>query len=138
MPARDIYHKAVRVALQKDGWTITHDPFKLRYGIRKLYADLGAEKLFAASKDKRQIVVEVKSFTGASQVEDLQEAFGAYAMYRQILAEKNPDWMLYLAVPSDAYRGIFSEALGRMMLEKEKISLVVFRQADEVIERWIP
>ncbi len=26
MPARDIYHDTVRNALEKDGWTITHDP----------------------------------------------------------------------------------------------------------------
>ena len=27
MPARDLYHDAVKNALVKDGWTITHDPF---------------------------------------------------------------------------------------------------------------
>ncbi len=26
MPARDIHHDAVRNALVKDGWAITHDP----------------------------------------------------------------------------------------------------------------
>jgi len=63
MPNRDIYHDTVRIALQKDGWTITHDPFKLKYGKHKLYADLGAEKLFTAEKESRKIVVEVKSGT---------------------------------------------------------------------------
>jgi hypothetical protein len=43
MPARDFYHDTVKNVLIKDGWTITHDPFPLRYGIRRLYADLGAE-----------------------------------------------------------------------------------------------
>jgi XisH protein len=28
MPARDYYHEVVRLALQKDGWTITHDPYR--------------------------------------------------------------------------------------------------------------
>ena len=28
--ARDIYHKAVRHALEQDGWTITHDPYPLQ------------------------------------------------------------------------------------------------------------
>ncbi len=27
MPARDVFHNTVRVALEKDGWTITHDPW---------------------------------------------------------------------------------------------------------------
>jgi len=26
MPARDVFHNTVRVALEKDGWAITHDP----------------------------------------------------------------------------------------------------------------
>lgn len=30
MPARDIYHNTVKNALIKDGWTITHDPLRLR------------------------------------------------------------------------------------------------------------
>jgi hypothetical protein len=84
MPARDFYHDTVKNVLIKDGWTITHDSFPLRYGIRRLYADLGAEKLFAAAKASRKIVVEVKSFSGPSEVIDLQEALGAYGMYRHI------------------------------------------------------
>ncbi len=80
MSARDIYHNTVRTALQKDGWIITHDPFSLEYGIRRIYADLGAEKLFAAEKESRKIVVEVKSFRRPSEVEDLQEAVGSYVL----------------------------------------------------------
>ena len=39
MPARDIYHQAVRNALIKDGWTITHDPLRLSLGSKYLYID---------------------------------------------------------------------------------------------------
>ncbi|MCP4345831.1 MAG: hypothetical protein GY795_09930, partial [Desulfobacterales bacterium] len=28
MPARDLYHNNFRNALVKDGWTVTHDPFR--------------------------------------------------------------------------------------------------------------
>ncbi len=28
--AKDLFHEAVKVALQKDGWEITHDPYKLK------------------------------------------------------------------------------------------------------------
>ena len=27
MPARDMYHNAVKAALINDGWTVTHDPY---------------------------------------------------------------------------------------------------------------
>lgn len=35
--AKDIFHDTVKLALQKDGWTITHDPYRLRYGIADIY-----------------------------------------------------------------------------------------------------
>ena len=30
MPQKDSYHDSVRKALEKDGWTVTHDPFTIR------------------------------------------------------------------------------------------------------------
>jgi hypothetical protein len=30
MPARDLYHTSIKKALIKDGWTITHDPLRLK------------------------------------------------------------------------------------------------------------
>ena len=69
--AKDIYHKIVREALIKDGWTITHDPYLIPRHKRKPYeADLGAEKFFAAERDLEKIVVEVKSFIGTSVTYD--------------------------------------------------------------------
>ena len=50
MPARDRLHNAVKNALIRDGWTITHDPLRLTSGRRNLYVDLGAERLLAAEK----------------------------------------------------------------------------------------
>ncbi len=47
MAARDIFHEAVKQALIKDGWTITHDPLFLPFGGIDLYVDLGAEKVIA-------------------------------------------------------------------------------------------
>ena len=31
MPAKDIYHEAVKNALIKDGWSILADPYKIKY-----------------------------------------------------------------------------------------------------------
>ena len=60
MPARDTYHDAVRNALVKDGWTITDDPFRLKWGERDFFVDLAAERVFAAEKGGRRIAVETK------------------------------------------------------------------------------
>nr|WP_271254365.1 element excision factor XisH family protein [Pseudanabaena sp. Chao 1811] len=59
MPARDIYHNTVKTALEKDGWTITHDPFPLQIGKKRLSVDLGAERLISAEKNLQKIVVEM-------------------------------------------------------------------------------
>ena len=48
MPRLDIYHETVKHALVKDGWVITHDPYKLTIGKKRLFADLGAEMLLSA------------------------------------------------------------------------------------------
>ncbi len=85
MLARDIYHNAVRNALEKDSWQITKDPFILKWGTRDLYIDLGAEKLIAAEKSGEKIAVEIKSFIGASPVTDLENALGQYILYYDIL-----------------------------------------------------
>jgi len=50
MPQYNWYHNQIRNALIKDGWVITDDPFILKYKGLRLYADWGAEKLFAVQK----------------------------------------------------------------------------------------
>jgi hypothetical protein len=43
MAAKDKYHQQVRRALEKDGWTITHDPYILKMVGVNFPIDLGAE-----------------------------------------------------------------------------------------------
>ena len=68
MPARDIYHDTVKQALIKDGWMVTHDPLRLRWGSRRMYADLGAERFLGVEKGDVRIAVEIKSFIGPSDL----------------------------------------------------------------------
>ena len=98
MPAKDIYHDTVKNALIKDGWTITHDPLRLRWGSDLLYVDLGAEQLLTAKKEDRKIAVEVKSFVSYSNMADRENALGQYILYRNIIEELESDRTLYLAV----------------------------------------
>lgn len=72
VPAKDIYHDCVKNALIKNGWNITHDPFKLEIGKKDLYIDLGADQLIAATKVEQKIAVEIKSFIGRSDIDDLK------------------------------------------------------------------
>lgn len=76
MPAKDFHHNAVRNALIKDGWTITHDPFHLQWGGSNMFVDLGAERLVAAEKADQKIAVEIKGFGGPSEMAELEKAIG--------------------------------------------------------------
>lgn len=138
MPAKDIYHDTVKRALQKNGWTITHDPFPLQIGKKRLSADLGAERLISADRGLQRIVVEVKSFVGQSDVKDLEQALGQYVLYRQILHEMGIERNLYLAVSQSTFNSVFAIELGQVLLKNQVIKLVVFDDKSEAIVQWIP
>lgn len=138
MPARDIYHNTVKSALQKDGWIITHDPFPLIIGKKRLSADLGAERLLSAERDTQKIVVEVKSFVGQSDVKDLEQALGQYILYRQILNQMESDRILYLAISQLTFNSVFTIELGQVLLKNQIVKLIVFDDEKEAIVQWIP
>ncbi len=137
MPARDIYHSIFKNALIKDGWTVTHDPLKLQWGKKDLYVDLGAEKLIAAEKANHKIAVEVKSFVGRSNIDDLEKALGQYILYHDILSKREPDRSLYLAVHEEIFTDLFEEPIGQLLIDNNRLRLVVFNSTTEVISKWI-
>ena len=138
MPAKDIYHDTVKRALRKDGWTITHDPFPLQIGKKRLSADLGAERLISAERGLQRIVVEVKSFVGQSDVKDLEQALGQYVLYRQILNEMGVERSLYLAVSQPTFNSVFTIELGQVLLKNQVVKLIVFDDESEAVVQWIP
>jgi hypothetical protein len=137
MAAKDIYHDDVRSALVKDGWTITDDPFRLRWGKKDYYVDLGAEAVIAAEIPGRRIAVEIKSFVGPSLVDDVEKALGQYLIYRSILKRRQPDRELFLAIPNDVAK-LFDEPLGRLLMEDYDLRVVVFHVKKKEIVRWLP
>ncbi|MDX2285801.1 MAG: element excision factor XisH family protein [Bacteroidia bacterium] len=108
MAAKDVYHETVRAALEKDGWTITHDPLRLHALGHHIKIDLGAEKLIGAEKAGSKIAVEVKSFVGMSVLADFYAAIGQCVYDQAALDAEEPDRKLYLAVPMA--RELFSGA----------------------------
>jgi len=138
MPAKDFYHDAVKAALVKDSWKITHDPLSLRWGSKDLFVDPGAEKLLAAEKEGRKIAVEVKSFLGRSEVDDLENALGQYVLYSKILDRTEPEREIYLAVRELVFIDVFEQPIGKILIDDGVVKLLVFDDAEEEIVRWIP
>jgi hypothetical protein len=137
MAAKDVFHDAVKQALIKDGWTITHDPLTIKLGKRPMFIDLAAEDLLAAKREDKYIAVEIKSFIGASDLEAFHLALGQYLNYRLAMQEKHKDYQLFLAVPVETYKEFFQEALPQMSIKTYGVSLLVYNPAKEVIVSWI-
>lgn len=138
MPAANIYHEVVVLALEADGWAVTDDPLTLTYGGRNLYVDLGAEQLtIGAERAGRRIAVEVQSFLGHSVIQDFQQALGQYEMYRTVLGETEPDRLLYLALPQRIREGLLAEQLGTLLVSRLDLKLLVFDESEERIVEWI-
>ena len=137
MPAKDIYHDTVKNALIKDGWKITNDPLSLKIGKKDIFIDIAAEKLLVAEKQGKKIAVEVKSFVGTSEVEDLKNALGQYVLYEKILKRKLSERILYLAIRETIFNRLFTEEIGQILLEDNTIKLIIFDPEQEVITKWI-
>lgn len=136
--AKDIFHDTVKIALEKDGWIITHDPYRLRYGIVDVYIDLAAEKVIAAEKKGIKIAVEVKSFVGGSNISEFHTALGQFLNYRIALESSDePERVLYLAVPKDVYQTFLRFEPAKIVIERYFIFLMVYDPNQEVIEQWI-
>lgn len=136
MPARDIYHDQVKTALINDGWTITHDPYTIAFGQRNVFVDFGAERMIAAEKNNEKIAVEVKSFQGASDIRDLEQAIGQYVFYRSLLSRFDAERKLYLAVPQPVMLGVLDEAIARPVLEDQAIAILAFDAERGQIVQW--
>ena len=136
MPAKEFYHPHVVDALVADGWTITHDPLSLRIGGKDMFVDLGAERFVGAERNGERIAVEVKSFTSASEVRELEIALGQFVLYGDALARLEPERVLFLAVREQVFHEIFEEPMGRMLLENKRVRLIVVDVARREIVRW--
>ena len=137
MPAKDLYHDRFKRALVKDGWQVTDDPLTFKWGKKDIYIDLGAEQIIAAEKPGHRIAVEIKSFISDSEVEDLKNALGQFILYHDIMLRLEPDRTLYLAVRGSTYVDIFEEPIGEVLLENQRVKLIVFDPQKEVIIKWI-
>lgn len=145
MPARDANHDLVVTALTKAGWTITDDPYVITYGLQVLFVDLAAcsnnvprSRFVGAVRDGQKIAVEIKAFAGESAIADLHQAVGQYVVYKLVLEQLEPDRIVYLAISDRVHRKVFRRPLGRLIVQRLPLRLLVVNEARMEVEQWIP
>ena len=137
MPAKNLYHDAVKAALIKDGWLILADPYRIQYKDVDLYADLAAERPIAAEREGQKIIVEIKSFVGRSPMTDFHNAVGQYAVYRSLIQATEPDYQLYLAIDDITYENFFKREGIAFIIRTSQIFLMVVNIDQQEIVQWI-
>ncbi len=120
--ARDLFHENVKEALIKEGWIITNDPLSFKIGNMQVQIDLGAERLIAAERGTDKIAIEIKTFGSLSFITSLYEAVGKYIIYRNVLALRDPERLLYLAVPESIYSRFFEEQVIQKTMQEENLN----------------
>jgi hypothetical protein len=134
MPRNDFYYQHVIDALERDGWTITHDPYPLVVGAMEWSVDLGAERVIA-ERGMEKIAVEIKNFRH-SESNELHKARGQFANYRDALQRTEPGRKLYLAIPKTAYNKLFLHPHMQDMIRTERMSIIVFDPDFKMIVEW--
>lgn len=134
--AKDLYHEHVKVALEKENWLITHDGYRLGDEEIEFEVDLGAEKLIAATKGIKKILVEVKSFRGQSKTYEFHQALGQFNNYALALEYQESDRILYLAVPDTVFENFFQKALIQKSISRYQVKLVVYDPLTQEIVLW--
>lgn len=136
--AKDKYHEVVKLALEKEGWLITHDPYRIALGKRRGYIDLGAEKvLIAAEKENEKIAIEIKSFSAPSDLDAFENALGQFVIYWKALTIKEPDRVLYLAMPKGFYLRFFDDPFFIAIAKDYHVKMLIYNENNITIEEWI-
>ena len=83
-----------------------------------------------------KIAVEIKSFVAVSGIYEFHLAIGQYRNYQLALLQEDPERVLYLAVPEDAYDRFFTLQFIQDALRYNAVRYLVYDVQAEVIVRW--
>jgi hypothetical protein len=138
MPAKDIYHEAVKNALIKDGWIITAEPYPLEYEDVELYPDLAIEKFISETEKQCKIIIEIKSFISLSLIKDFELALGQYILYRNLIELAQDEYQeIYLAIKDEIYDTFFQRKSIKAVVKLNQVALLVVNTEREEIIQWI-
>jgi hypothetical protein len=69
---------------------------------------------------------------------DLEDAVGQFVVYHDVLSQTDPQRTLFLAVRKQTFAEVFETGLGKLLVDKGRLRLLVFDEHAEEVVRWIP
>ncbi|HRW11178.1 MAG TPA: element excision factor XisH family protein [Caldilineaceae bacterium] len=136
--AKDKIHDAVKNALTNDNWLIIQEHLYIEYEELSILADIIAERApFIAVKDDKKILVEIKTFGGASFMRQLQQTLGQYSIYRDMVEFTDLAYDLFLAISDDIYEQFFLGKAIQRIIQRHQIQIIVVNLEREEIVEWI-
>ena len=70
-------------------------------------------------------------------MDEFEDALGQFLLYKLALAKKEPERILYLAMPRDFYSSLFDDAFFLEVLETYKVHVIIYNYKLSSIEKWI-
>ncbi len=137
MPAKDLFHEKLKAALLKDGWTVTDDPLSIKLTKQTVFVDLGAERPLAAEKEGRKIAVEIKGYNAFSPIYAIQRALGQYLFYRYLVQKRQPERVVWLALPKQTLELFEQETEIGDMMRHYGVYRLIYDADKETIVQWI-
>ncbi len=98
---------------------------------------IGAEQLIGAEKEGIKIAVEVKSFVGASAINEFHKAVGQFNHYYVALEMEAPNRTLFLAIPQDIWLKFFQKQIIQKSLKRIAAKVIVYNPKNNEIVQWI-
>lgn len=91
-----------------------------------------------AERDQEKIAVEIKSFLKKSFISAFHEAIGQYLDYKSALNDTEPNRVVYLAIPEEAFmHELFQGQFIQKRLREECVNLLIFEITGNTIVQWI-
>lgn len=136
MAARDKSHDSTVRSLEKGGWLILRDPYRIKYLDKSLLADVLAVRL--ENDEERRIVVEIKTFDRESFIYEFYAALGQYLVYRTFLERIKPNESIFIAISNEKYKKeVLSSQAIKMLINHFTVKLVVIDLLQEEIIKWV-
>ncbi len=83
------------------------------------------------------IAVEVKSFVGPSNVNEFHKAVGQFNDYYVALEIEDPNRVLFLAIPEDAWLIFFQKPVIQKSLARIQAKIIVYNPHKNELVKWI-